>query len=231
MPRQKPEARGAPPRPRLRRVAYEDARPRPLVVREDRVWALAGLCLTVGAAIGAAVGAGVATASDVPERKLVRGATRLLLTGDRHAEGLEPHLRRMAREDRVDFEYYVCRDKQIRHADIYHHEGLRRALDHGRPDLVLFAGGVDAITLLEESRLAGSATSARRLVEEPRGDQQRSATLVWAVPSNAPWFVARTLRRAGVGVAPAAPAELGPTGSPTVLGYASWAGSIWSWLA
>lgn len=209
-PRPKPRPRRRPPLPQ--QATAEPGRPD----RIDRVWALAGLAFTVGAAIGGVAGVAVAV-QDLPLNKLV-GSSRLLLVGDKHGRGLRPHLERMARDARVELEA-VTEDVETQY--LLTLATVERALVSPHDFVLVVAdldGTSDLASILLHERVRGLVARARE------------AQVVWAAPA-ATHRMRRSLLTAGCKVVPdPPPLERGPTGDPTALGYASWAGAIWSWL-
>jgi lysophospholipase L1-like esterase len=181
-------------------------------------------------AIGAAVGVGLVKALGVGRPKLEE-SSRVLLVGDSLAVGLAPHLRALAKEQRLPFD---ALSKEGTRIDQWAQSAaLRQKLAQFQPTLVLVSLGTN------DEYLMGDAVQRQKPYLEQLLQLVGSAELVWVGPPSLPkprsngivalirslvpaeaYFPSETLQ------IPRGPDRL----HPTARGYAAWAGALWQWL-
>ncbi len=139
----------------------------------------------------------------------------MLLAGDQHVDGLVPTLRRLCTDSRV-----VLGVLRFREATIHPHFArgmLGERISTYRPTLILISwtcGFPIALELGHEARAAG-------------------ASFAWLTPPEGCGPAISELAMAKVQAfrSDALALPLGPDAlTPTVVGYAGWAGALWSWL-
>jgi len=154
---------------------------------------------------------------------------RILLVGDSLAQGLTNPMKRFAAQDRqVTFDGHGVPSTRI--ADWASKPWLAQDLARERPTLVLFSLGTN------DMRMPDPTTEQAQLAKIVAMVDAAGAELVWIAPPTMP-FPDRGVRAmlAATGRAmypsqtlaiPRAPDKI----HPTMLGYSSWAGAIWTWL-
>jgi len=214
---------------------------------EDRRWILGGLLI--------AAGIGLARVLTARPKIHSGGRTRLLLVGDSHAQGLTPHLKSLATDQKVPF---VALSKVGTRIDQWAQSvKLDDALRDFQPTLVLVSLGTnDAYqgTGTWEKEHAAYETLLGKLTsfsnknangEHPADGPFLSAgaEVIWVGPPRLPpkSLTGSPLDPAFLNeLANAAPnyfhseelaIPMGPDGiHPTASGYAGWAGALWVWL-
>ena len=200
----------------------------------DRAWLLAGLAL--------AAGVGIATLMGKPRVKLGTDS-RILLVGDSLAQGVDPHLRALAKGAGYPYEAAYKVSSRI---DYWTGARLQEALDKARPTL--------AIVMLGTNDLAGQGSAAQvekdaaallaQLEHEARPEcYGLGVDVLWVSPllsmqaSHAAQFAALE-KAVAASSSGCGKAELFDSTAhdirvgtdlihPTAAGYASWAGAIW----
>jgi lysophospholipase L1-like esterase len=196
-------------------------------MRSNRAWILVGAALaTVGA---------VAYVLRPRHPKLTEDS-RILLVGDSMAVGLAPQLRAMAEEAGLPFVSLAVQGTTISDwaglRPTQHHEALAATLDSFRPTLTLVVLGTND-EYLSPASLEAERDDLYALLDQlaeygevawvgvpalPKPEGNGAVELI--AETDVPYFPSDLLD------IPRAPDAL----HPTVAGYGSWAGMIWSWL-
>ena len=190
----------------------------------DRRWILGGLLLA----------GGIGVAKIVTAHPKVRDDTRLLLIGDSLAQGLSPHLKELATDERIP--HLGAGVSGSRVDQWIDSQWLASALDEFGPTLVLISLGTND---------AYSNFSPEQVVEHVRSLLARipeDVEVVWVGVPGLPGSYSGRSPNVDMleGIEDEAPYyyeshELeiprGPDAlHPTARGYAGWAGDLWDWL-
>jgi len=193
-------------------------------VAVDKRWILGGLL----------VGAGIGVARLVTSHPKVGGDTKILFFGDSLAQGVGPHLKGLATEERVP---YLGAGRQGSRIDQWvHSDWLANAVEVYEPTLVLISLGTnDAYSALSPEAVA---ESQRELLSKLPAD----ADVVWVgVPALPETYSGRhpnvevlgAIEKGAPHYYPSHELDI-PRGPDhlhmTAAGYAGWAGALWEWL-
>lgn len=204
----------------------------------NRAWLLAGLAL--------AAGVGLATLLERPRVRLTP-ESRILLLGDSHAQGLDPHLRAYAKEAGYPYGSAFKVGSTIAY---WKGQRLAQALEAHKPTLAVVVLGTNDLAGKRSAQTveADAAELLAELAQVPRPDLGfcLGADVLWVSPlalfaSGAPGpFHALAVAVSGYGGCGQAEffdsAALDVRTGPdlihaTAAGYASWAGAIWKRLS
>lgn len=176
---------------------------------------------------------GVALARPIRSHRLPPGS-RLLLAGDQFARGLSPPLRRLCADRDVSFRFLSAKPKDVPTA--FAGGELGKQVDRVVAEAGNYRPQVTLVSLPWPELMTSDKLdwAARRL---GRGLRALGSSVAWLRPPTegeyGPSLLRSVLDRAKM---PSFHSEalglaMGPDGeTPTVAGYAGWAGALWRWL-
>lgn len=195
-------------------------------IRSNRAWLLAGAAL---AAVGGAI-------VFLGRRPKIDADSRILLVGDSLAQGLAPQLRAMAEDEGLPFVALGVQGSLISDwaglVPTDSSAALAATLESFRPTLILVSLGTN-----DEYASASYAASEADDLEALLALVEEYGEVVWLGPPELPHEESNgataMIRQTGVAYFPSDRLEIPRGGDnlhPTVAGYGSWAGMLWSWL-